>query len=416
MSGQSGDIARDHRMATAALPVIDETSWRYPGWRVVLACFLAAVCCWGFGLYGHGVYLTELHRLHGWPTWQISAGVTGFYFLTATVVVFISDAVARLGPKRVMLIGACSFGSGVALLAVIDALWQFYMAYVLMAVGAATMHVGAISNVVGLWFDKRRGLALTLALNGASSGGILITPALVLAIAHFSFSRTILGAMAIMAVILIPAIVLWIDRPPAHSAGVAASAAPTWTRGAALRSRHFWNVAATFAMALTAQVGFLVHQIAILQPTIGRPQAGFSVAVLTVSAISGRLALGAFADRLDIRRFAALSLASQATALFAIFWFTDTTALLIACAVFGLSAGNVITLPSLVIQREFEAASFGMLVGLSWAITQFTYAFGPGVMGALRDLTGGYGAALAMCIALDIAAVVLISLRRAPKA
>ena len=47
--------------------------------------------------------------------------------------------------------------------------------------------------------------------------------ALVLAIAHFSFSRTILGAMAIMAVILIPAIVLWIDRPPAHSAGVAAS-------------------------------------------------------------------------------------------------------------------------------------------------------------------------------------------------
>ena len=55
--------------------------------------------------------------------------------------------------------------------------------------------------------------------------------------------------------------------------------------------------------------------------------------------------------------------------------------LLIACAVFGLSAGNLVTLPSLVIQREFEAASFGMLVGLSWAITQFTYAFGPGLMG-----------------------------------
>ena len=41
-----------------------------------------------------------------------------------------------------------------------------------MAVGAATMHVGAISNVVGLWFDKKRALAITLALNGASSGGI----------------------------------------------------------------------------------------------------------------------------------------------------------------------------------------------------------------------------------------------------
>ena len=168
-------------------------------------------------------------------------------------------------------------------------------------------------------------------------------------------------------------------------------------------------------MALTAQVGFLVHQIAILQPTIGRPQAGIAVAVLTISAISGRLALGAFADRLDIRRFAALSLASQAVALLAIAWLSDTTALLVACALFGLSAGNVITLPSLVIQREFEAASFGMLVGLSWAITQFTYAFGPGVMGALRDLTGSYSAPLAMCIALYSAAGVLISLRRSPQ-
>src|SRR5262249_29417702 len=232
MSGQSG-IAQDHGMATTAPSVIDETSWRYPGWRVVLACFLAAVCCWGFGLYGHGVYLTELSRLHGWPTWAISAGVTGFYLLTATVVVFINDAVARLGPKKVMLIGACSFGSGVALLAVIDALWQFYIAYVLMAIGAATMHVGAISNVVGLWFEKRRGLALSLALNGASSGGILVTLALVLAIAHFGFSRAILGAMAIMAAILIPAIAFWIDRPAARGAGAAASVSPSWTRGAA---------------------------------------------------------------------------------------------------------------------------------------------------------------------------------------
>ena len=402
------------RMSTV-LPTIDESSPRYAGWRVVLACYLAAVFCWGFGLYGHGVYLAELHRLHGWPTAWISGAVTAFYLLTAAMVVFVSDAITRLGPRRVMLGGACCFGAAVALFAFIDALWQFYLVYALMAVGAASMHVGAITNVLGLWFDSKRGLALSLALNGASSGGILVTPVLVLAIAHYGFAHAMIGAAVMMAAVLLPVIALWVDRPPVAAASGPTPAAAVWTRRSALRSWKFWGVAAPFAMALTAQVGFLVHQIAILEPAIGRAAAGFSVAALTVAAIVGRFALGAFAVRLDLRRFAAWSLASQAVALLAMIWTSDSTVLLAACAVFGLSAGNLITLPSLVIQREFEAASFGMLVGLSWAITQFTYAFGPGVLGIVRDATGNYIAPLGICMALELAAAALVLLRPAAR-
>src|SRR6476620_6662624 len=215
-------------------PAIEESSPRYSGWRVVLACYLAAVFCWGFGLYGHGVYLTELNRLHGWPTATISGAVTGFYLLTATLVVFVNDAITRLGPRLVMLIGACCFGSAVALLAVITELWQLYLAYLLMSVGAASMHVGAITNVVGLWVDRQRSLALSLALNGASSGGILVTPVLVLAIAHYGFPNAIIGSSIVIAVILLPALALWIDRP---SVAVAHPDAPpaiaAWTRGSA---------------------------------------------------------------------------------------------------------------------------------------------------------------------------------------
>ena len=137
--------------------IADERSPRYAGWRVVGACYLAAVFCWGFGLYGHGVYLAELHRLHGWSTTQISSATTAFYLLTAVLVVFISNAIARLGPRRMMLIGGTCFGGAVALLAVITELWQLYAAYLIMAVGAASMHVGSISNVIGLWFDRQRG-------------------------------------------------------------------------------------------------------------------------------------------------------------------------------------------------------------------------------------------------------------------
>ena len=395
---------------------IPESSPRYAGWRVVAACYLAALCCWGFGLYGHGVYLTELNRLHGWPTALISGAVTCFYLLTAALVVFISDAIARLGPRRVMLIGACSFGGAVALLAFVDAIWQLYLVYTLMAVGAATMHVGAISTVVGLWFDKKRPLAISLALNGASSGGIFITPPLVLAIAAYGFSNAILGATLVMAAVLLPAIALWIRRPAITAAKTGPTAAAVaWTRRSALRSAKFWSVAAPFALALTAQVGFLVHQIAIVEPVLGRAQVGFSVAALTITAVLGRFGLGAFANRLDMRRFAAWSVASQAVALLVLTAAGHPAAIVAVCVLFGLSAGNLLTLPALVIQREFDAASFSLLVGLSWAISQFTYAFGPGLVGVIRDVTGSYSVSLVLLAGLDLAAAALVLLRPAAR-
>ena len=134
-----------------------------------------------------------------------------------------------------------------------------------------------------------------------------------------------------------------------------AAGAAAWTRASALRSWAFWSVSAPFALAITSQAGFLVHQIAFLEPTIGRNPAGIAVAVTTGMAIVGRLVLGTMANWLDQRLASALSLASQAAALGVMTRTGDADTLLAACAVYGFSVGNVITFPALIVQREFEA-------------------------------------------------------------
>jgi predicted MFS family arabinose efflux permease len=83
-----------------------------------------------------------------------------------------------------------------------------------------------------------------------------------------------------------------------------------------------------------------------------------------------------------------------------------------ACALFGFSVGNVITFPALIVSREYGPAAFGIAMGLSAAVIQIAYALGPGLLGALRDLSGGYGAPVAACIALDMAAGLALLLRR----
>ena len=125
-------------------------------------------------------------------------------------------------------------------------------------------------------------------------------------------------------------------------------------------------------------------------------------------AIAGRLGLGMVVDRLNPRLVAGVSLASQAAALFVILQADAVPIVLAACAVFGFSVGNIITLPPLIIHREFDAASFVVVMGLSSAISGTIGALGPGLVGLVRDWSGDYHTALALCIALEVIAAAIM--------
>jgi predicted MFS family arabinose efflux permease len=393
----------------------EESSVRYDGWRIVAVCFLVATFGWAFGFYGQSVYLAELQRQHGWPTSLISTGTTFFYLLGALLVVFVAEAVRQFGPRRCMVAGTIAMAVAVVGLGQVSAPWQLYVADAALALGWAGMSLAMISTTLGLWFDHKRGMAISLALNGASFGGIIGVPLLVAAIGRFGFSRAMMLAAAAMVVLVVAAVLMFVGRPPRQT--IAARAAggealsPAQIRFHALRNIGFLSVTTAFALVLFAQVGFIVHLIAFLDPVIGRANAAVALALLTAMAVVGRVLFSTVIDRLNQRLASALSFASQALALLIIINFRNETLLIAACAVFGFSVGNLITLPSLIVQREFDARAFGVLVSLLTAITQVTYAFGPGVIGALRDLSGAYTQPFYGCVALEIIAAVLVMFR-----
>lgn len=400
----------------SANPQRGEGSLAYPGWRVVILCFVMALVCWGLGFYGHGFYLAELRRQHGWSTALISSASTACYLLSAVLVIFISDAIRRFGVRACVLTGALAFALATAGLPLISQPWQLFALYLVMALGWTTMSVGAITNILGLWFEAKRGLAISLALNGASLSGVLVVPFLVLVTGAQGFAAAMLISAGLVLALILPLLALIPDV--ARHGGTAAGRAPqpqvtpaAWTRRAALRSPAFWSVSAPFALAIFSQAGFLVHQLAFLEPALGRTPSGIAVALTTGMAIVGRLLLGAFAERIDQRRASALSLVSQAVALALMLLSVDRHVLFAASALYGFSVGNIITFPALIVQREFAPAQFGMLVGLATGLSQFTYAFGPAVLGLVRDATGGYLASFGLCITLNLLAAAIV-LRR----
>jgi predicted MFS family arabinose efflux permease len=296
--------------------------------------------------------------------------------------------------------------------------WQLYLADVLLAVGWAGTSLAMISNTLGLWFDQKRGMAISLALNGASFGGVAGVPLLVFAIGQLGFANAMVAAAAVMVVLVIPVVMIFVGPPPSKSANMLSAAgevaSPAQIRSRALRDIGFLSVSIAFALVLFAQVGFVVHLISFLDPVIGRASATVAIALLTAMAVVGRVLFSTVIDRLNQRLASALSFASQALALLIIINFRNDVLLIAACAMFGFSVGNLITLPSLIVQREFDPRSFGVLVSLLTAITQITYAFGPGVIGALRDLSGSYTLPFYGCIVLELIAAILVMIRGKP--
>ena len=398
---------------------IDETSIHYDGWRIVVVCFLLATFGWGFGFYGQSVYLAELHRLYGWPAALISGATTLFYLLGAMMVAFVSEAMRAFGPRNCLLGGVVAMAASAALMGQVTAPWQLYVVDALLALGWAGTSLGVVTNALGLWFDQKRGMAISLALNGASFGGVIGVPLLVAAIGHFGFSGAMVVAAMVMLAVMIPVILVFVGSPPVRGGTAAELADADAPSASQIRARAFCDVAfltvsIAFALVLFAQVGFIVHLISFLDPVIGREHAAIAVALLTAMAVVGRVLFSTVIDRLNQRLASAISFASQAVALLIVIHSRNDMLLIAACALFGFSVGNLITLPAMIVQREFDSRSFGVLVSLITAINQITFAFGPGIIGLLRDASGSYTLPFYGCIALELIAAALIMVRGRP--
>src|ERR1700743_3858382 len=209
----------------ASTHTTDETSIRYDGWRIVAVCFLVATFGWGLGFYGQSVYVAELHRLHGWPASLISAGTTFFYLFGALLVVFVSEAIKAFGPRNCLLAGIFALAAAAVAMGYASAPWQLYLADAILALGWAGTSLGMITNTLGLWFDHKRGMAISLALNGASFAGIAGVPLLVVAIGYFGFAYAMSLAPCVMVALVIPTVLAFVGRPPLHMSRVPAASA-----------------------------------------------------------------------------------------------------------------------------------------------------------------------------------------------
>ena len=132
-----------------------------------------------------------------------------------------------------------------------------------------------------------------------------------------------------------------------------------------------------FSLGLLAQISFIAHQVAFLEPTLGLKGAGWAVSLTSVSALAGRLVVGMVIDRVDRRAASAAVLCVQVSSMVVLLSSTSVGALYLGCVLFGFGVGNLITLPGLIVQQEFPRRDFARAVSLNVAINQLVAATRP---------------------------------------
>ena len=391
---------------------------RYHGWWVVFCCFVIALYGWGLGFYGLSLYLVALTKAHGWSPATVSAGITFYYIAGAFLVMQVGDTIQKSGSRVVVLSGVGLMGLGALGLTIVREPWQLYLAFAVMIPGWVAMGGGAINTIIAQWFDRRRGLAASLALNGATCGGLLFTPAFAWAIDTFGFARACTGAVAIVLLTLGPlaAFALRPRRADEHEPGDEPSArtdpaGQPMSRGQIVRQFRFVTMVGAFAIAMLAQISFIAHQAAFLEPSLGLKGAGWAVSLTSLSALVGRMLVGLVIDRVDRRGAASAIIAVQVTGMVVLLSSGSIAGLYLGCILFGFGVGNLITMPGLIVQQEFPRRDFARAVSLNVAITQLAAATGPSILGLLHDLSGNYRTSLMACLVLEVAAALLILVR-----
>ena len=391
----------------------------YRGWWVAAGCFVMAFYAWGVGFYGHGFYMVVLGRSTGWTAAALSSAVAGFWLANVVASLALGRLTDRFGARPAVIYGTLAMAAGCFALAAFDAgifdgYWQLFAIFIVMGSAYPGLAAMAVSATLVPWFKRRLGLALGIALTGASGGGAVMPPLMTWLEDRYGFGAAMTGVGIALILSTLP-IALFLVRPPNDreaarelGATVAAVARDKPPPARFLGDFRFWLVTSACSLSLGAQVGFLMHQIPLLQGALGLSGAAFAVSTAALSAVAGRFVLGALSARFSLPVLAAGCYLIQMLGLLLLLAGEPPALLFIASAIAGFVIGCIVMLPPLLLVDSFGAEGYGTAYGMTAAAMFVMASLATAASGWLFDATGAYRWPLIALAGLHVLASLMV--------
>jgi sugar phosphate permease len=296
------------------------------------------------------------------------------------------------------------FGIGFMLLSLINTLAEFYVAFVILALGGSMFSNSIVGVAIIHWFEKRRARALSALQFGSAIGGLFVF-LIAASIQAYGWRATAFssGVIAILAGWPLARIIR--SRPEDHGETVDGvppaprdtphAAAPlqhSLSTREALRTSAFWLIALGHAFALLAVTAVNVHAVTHIKEGLGYSLALATLVftLVTVGQFLGVMLGWVIGDRFQKRLVAAACMLMHSAGLLMLTYATGPVVLTISALVHGTAWGLRGPFMQAIRADYFGRSSIGMIIGMSSLITVFGQIAGPLLAGAFADWTGNY--------------------------
>src|SRR6185503_14946158 len=387
------------------------------GWVVVGVGALMGCMAVG-AMFSLAVFLAPMTQDTGWSRAAISSAMT-LNFLVMGVGGFGWGALSdRFGARIVTLAGAVLLGAGMVLASRATSQTEFQLVYgVLIGLSAGTFFAPMIA-AASAWFDRHRGLAISLVSVGVGIAPMTMSPlaAYLLSVSDWRTAQMTLGIL--VWIVLIPASFFVRPAPKVADAKAqgAGAEAPGMTVGQALRSRAFLVLSITFLACCAAHSGPIFHTVSYAVgcglPTIA---AVTIYSVEGVGGLAGRLVMGVLTDRIGAKTMLIVGLVLQAIGAGSFVLANQLPEFYTIAAIFGFAYGGTMPIYGVLVHHYFGQRIMATVFGAAAMVSTLGMALGPAIGGWIfdtyRSYTGLYIGSLAIGMVAVVTALMLPRVR-----
>jgi MFS family permease len=272
-------------------------------------------------------------------------------------------------------------------------LWQFILVHVLIGLGTSATFAPLMAEA-SHWFERYRGLAVTIVASGNYVGGTIWPPLVNWGMQSAGW-RTTHIAIGIFCAVAMTIMLLLLRAQIGRATQRSHENAPPPRVDLRLSTN---TVTAMLCIAsISCCVAMAMPQVHIVAYCgdlgYGVARGAEMLSLMMAFGVISRIGSGFLADKIGGIRTLLIGSVAQGFALLFYLFFDGLTSLYIISAMFGLFQGGIVPSYAIIVRESMPASEAATRVGIVILASVVGMSFGGWVSGVIFDATGSYGAA-----------------------